>query len=445
MIVPAGLQLGSALRTPAPVRDVSVVLDDDPTGTQAVAGVRVLLRWSPETIHDNLAHGEPCVHLITNSRALTRPAAEHVTSEAAAAARAAVPHGRIVLRGDSTLRGHLLEEYRAVDPTASTVLLLVPALPAAGRTTRGGVHCIDRGGRHVPLHETEYARDGAFRYSNSRLLDWAQERSGGLFPAEHGTEVPLGRLRAVGPGAVVEALVIAATAGTPAVCAPDVESVDDLKLIAAGLRDAEAAGVPVTVRCAPAFAGVLSGCLATEAARPPDGSAGVLVVCGSYVETTTLQLEALRCQRGVVPIELDPRALAGSEAEAATALSAAAAAAGERIEATGVAVVATARERPLGTRSLEAGTTIARRLAKIVTLVNPVPSVVVAKGGITSYVTLREGLGVDAATVVGPLLPGVSLWNVDVASRSIPFIVVPGNVGGLELLVDLLDLLGNAA
>ena len=86
MSVPTGLQLGSALRTPASVRDVSVVLDDDPTGTQAVAGVRVLLRWSPETIHDNLAHGEPCVHLITNSRALTPAAAEHVTSEAAAAA-----------------------------------------------------------------------------------------------------------------------------------------------------------------------------------------------------------------------------------------------------------------------------------------------------------------------------------------------------------------------
>ena len=67
MSVPTRVQLGSAPRTPARVRDVSVVLDDDPTGTQAVAGVRVLLRWSPETIHDNVAHGEPCVHLITNS------------------------------------------------------------------------------------------------------------------------------------------------------------------------------------------------------------------------------------------------------------------------------------------------------------------------------------------------------------------------------------------
>ena len=75
MSVPTGLQLGSALRTPASVRDVSVVLDDDPTGTQAVAEVRVLLRGSPETIYDDLAHSEPCVHLITNSRALTPPAA----------------------------------------------------------------------------------------------------------------------------------------------------------------------------------------------------------------------------------------------------------------------------------------------------------------------------------------------------------------------------------
>lgn len=424
-----------------PPGDVSLILDDDPTGTQAVAGVRVHLRFTPATIRDELGRGEACLHLITNSRALTPRRAGEVTSEAAVAARAAAPDARIVLRGDSTLRGHLLEEYLAVDPAESTVLLLVPALPAAGRTTRGGVHCIERDGRNIPLHETEYAVDGEFRYTTARLRDWAQERSGGLFAAERGTEVPLDRLRSVGPASVAEALATAAAAGPPAVCVPDAESLDDLSLIAAGLREAEAAGVPVTVRCAAAFAAVLSGCRATDAVPPP-ASAGVLVVCGSYIEATTGQLAALGAERSIFPIELDPQALAGDEGEAARALAEAAASAQEALGHTGLAVVAMARERPPETRTLGAGTTIAQRFARLVGLIDPLPSVVVAKGGITSYVTLRDGLGVDAATVVGPLLPGVSLWDAQIGVRSLHYVVVPGNVGGPGLLVELLDLLG---
>ena len=39
----------------------------------------------------------------------------------------------------------------------------------------------------VPV--VEYARDGAFSYRTARLLDWAQERSGGFFAATRGREL----------------------------------------------------------------------------------------------------------------------------------------------------------------------------------------------------------------------------------------------------------------
>ena len=429
----------------ATAADVSVVLDDDPTGTQAVHDVRVLLRWSPATVRAALAGGASAVHLMTNARALAPRPAAGVTADAAAAARAGAPGARIVLRGDSTLRGHLLEEYLAVDPAAASVLLLVPALPAAGRVTRGGVHLIERDGRAEPVHRTEYARDGAFSYRTSRLLDWAHERSGGLLDAGRGTEVALDRLRVTDGGALAEALAGAAAAGGPAACAPDAETLDDLALIAAGLRAAEAAGVRVTVRCAPAFAGVLSGRLATAPAAPPPVGSGVLVVCGSYVSSTTAQLVALRERRGVEIIELDPRALAGPQRDAARALAPAARRADAALAARRLAVVATARERPPETRSLEAGLQIAHNLASIVPALRTAPGVVVAKGGITSHVTLQHGLGADAATVAGPLLRGVALWRADGPAGEVGYVVVPGNVGGPELLVELIDRLGVGA
>ena len=186
-----------------------VVLDDDPTGVQTLAGVRVLLDWDAERVGAALV-GRRAVHLVTNSRALPPDRVEPLVSDAARVAREAASDARVVLRGDSTLRGHLLEEYLGVRSVVASgrwpVLLLVPALPAAGRITVDGVHLFVRDGVPTPLHETEYANDGVFAYASARLLDWAEERSDGLFRAGDGAELSLAALRVGGHAAVSNAL-----------------------------------------------------------------------------------------------------------------------------------------------------------------------------------------------------------------------------------------------
>ena len=111
-----------------------VVLDDDPTGVQTLSGITVLLEWDAPRIARALV-GRRAVHLITNTRALPPDRVEPFVAEAARAAREGAPDASIVLRGDSTLRGHLLEEYlglrSVVAPEAWPVLLLVPALPSS--------------------------------------------------------------------------------------------------------------------------------------------------------------------------------------------------------------------------------------------------------------------------------------------------------------------------
>jgi uncharacterized protein YgbK (DUF1537 family) len=415
---------------PAP----AVVLDDDPTGVQTLAGIRVLLAWDASRIRAALA-GRRAVHLITNSRALPPPAAQTLVASAAAAARDGVPEADVVLRGDSTLRGHLLEEYLGVrDGLAldgEPPLLLVPALPSAGRVTLGGVHLIERDGRRIPLHETEYARDGVFAYGDARLLAWAEERSGGLFGAADGRELPLAQLRAEGPAAVAQAIASLSEAHKPAVLAPDAVTLSDLGAIARGYAEAAAAGVRALVRCAPAFAGVLAGTSAPGLVDAPRAHDGVIVVCGSYVPTTTRQLARLVAAHPRALVEVDVVALASARPEAEIDRAAAAAAA--RLEETGIAVVATPRARPAGRRSLEVGARIAASLARVAGAVEPRPQVVIAKGGVTSAVTLRDGFGVEQAEVVGPVVPGVSHWR----AENLDYLVVPGNVGDDALLADL--------
>jgi uncharacterized protein YgbK (DUF1537 family) len=59
---------------------------------------------------------------------------------------------------------------------------------------------------------------------------------------------------------------------------------------------------------------------------------------------------------------------------------------------------------------------------------------VIAKGGITAATTARDGLGAATARVIGPVQPGVSFWKLP-EGRAL--LVVPGNVGDVNLLRDL--------
>jgi uncharacterized protein YgbK (DUF1537 family) len=423
---------------PGEGREPLVVLDDDPTGVQTLAGIRVLLAWDPARIRAAL-EGRSSVHLITNTRALPEARVRPFVAAAARAALDGVPDAAIVLRGDSTLRGHLLEEYLGVrdvvSPAGWPVLLLVPALPGAGRITVDGVHLFVRDGVPTPLHETEYADDGVFAYHSARLLDWAEERSDRLFRASDGAELSLAALRAGGPTVVSETLCALGGHARPAVFGPDAEDEGDLAMIAAGLAAAQSKGCEVIVRCAPAFAGVLADTAAREPASLPGGKR-VLVVCGSYVPQTTRQLAGLRDAYPDALLEADVGSLVEGDHEAEVRRLSRLAS--KLLDRSGLAVLATPRERAVTALSLEAGDRVAAGLASVVTGVAPHPDVIVAKGGITSAVTLRDGVGAAEAEVVGPVEPGVSRWAARwPGGEPLDYLVVPGNIGDDGLLARL--------
>ena len=75
--------------------------------------VTVVLRWHDHEI-ERIPGQERSLHVLTNSRSLTGPGAAEVVESAARASIRARPAARVILRGDSTLRGHLVEEYEAL-------------------------------------------------------------------------------------------------------------------------------------------------------------------------------------------------------------------------------------------------------------------------------------------------------------------------------------------
>lgn len=417
------------------------VVDDDPTGTQGQEHVPLLLAWTPQLVAEALQAGPRAIHVMTNSRALDAAGAYATVRDAVATIRSAAPGARLILRGDSTLRGHLEPEYRAmVDGLGlggSPPLLLVPALPAAGRVTIDGCHWLVRHGTRLPIAETEFAADATFGYRSSRLLDWADERSDGALAAEVGVELHLEAVRGpYGADAVADALLTAAAMPAPSVVVPDAETDHDLQLIAEGLRRAWRREPGIVVRCSPAFASALSGAGATGPAPLPRVEHALLVVVGSHVAMSSAQLAALAARHPGAIVEVDAAALTGPHAEAT--VERAIVAARELLERERLAVVATTREVTGG--GLPDSSRIAGGVARIVDALRDASDVLVSKGGITSAINVRDGLHAECALVVGPVAPGVSLWHAHAnGGPPRPVIVFPGNVGDEDTLAGLVD------
>jgi uncharacterized protein YgbK (DUF1537 family) len=417
---------------------ITAVLDDDPTGTQAMADVEVVLDWEDPRAWDAVRPDDRAVHLLTNSRAHDARAAAALVASAAVAARFRRPRCRTLLRGDSTLRAHMWEEYAAlrsvVEPDREDVpLLLVPALPAAGRMTIGGVHLIEREGRRTPLDQTEYARDGSLAYSSANLAQWAQERSRGAMAAADAVEVGLARVRdGDGAVAVAEGLEQAGARGRPCAVVPDAETDSDLLIIAEGVRLAERRDTSFLIRCAPAFVAALTSGGAPGPAEVPTGIDGILVLCGSFVSLSTAQMRQLELAFPGSSVTARVAALAGEQWE--EEVEEVAGLARALVQRLGVAAVVTERAREPALTDPAAQRRIAVALAQVAPRVGA--GLVIAKGGITSAVTAREGLGAHAARVLGPLRPGVALWQLMNGSL---YVVVPGNVGSPELLAELVQ------
>jgi uncharacterized protein YgbK (DUF1537 family) len=396
-----------------------VVIDDDPTGTQAVSGVPVLLRTGPAALAEFFVSPYRSVFVISNSRALDRTAAVSLVGRIVrevrvAARRAGAGDPAILLRGDSTLRGHVFAETDAVDPALP--VLFVPAFLGGGRVTVDGVHQLWVDSRLVPVADTEFARDPVFGYRSRHLADWVREVGG-----EHRTpvHVPASTLRRDGPAAVAEVL---GAAGAGTVVLPDVATEADLTAVAAGLVRAERRGARVVVRCAASLAEVRTGARGRPVDRIPVPAPGrVLVACGSFTDAATRQVAALgglTRRRREIPETGDLDGVAQRIAE--------------DLDHERRALLTTPRAYRPGVSGA-----LMDRLVSVVRRVRDRVDLLIAKGGITSARLARDALGADLGYVVGQPEPGVVLWRL---LGGMPYVVVPGNVGTDQTLARLLSM-----
>lgn len=438
-------------------RRMLAVLDDDPTGSQSVRGVQVVTTFDPESYEAAFETDSPACFILTNSRGLPEPAAVELNSRIAADLFALADRlGRpldLVSRGDSTLRGHVLAELRALDDArrAATgsghdVLLIAPAFFEAGRTTVGDIHLVRVDGVDVPAGETEYARDATFGYSSSNLRDFVAEKSGGTLEAADVLSISLDTIHE-GPEAIADLL--APLSGGRLVVV-NAQTPEDYDVVALGVALARERGTTVLVRAAPSFVRALAGIEPAE----PLTAAGIwaggrrdghgLIVVGSHVSGTSAQVARLQQTTTLASFELDVTRVLDDAYVSAL---------GDAVVdalATGTVLVATSRQLVQGAdaaSSLEIARTVSASLTAVAArALDAKPAWVIAKGGITSHEVAVEAFGIRRAEVVGQLGRGIIslLLPIDAApaATGMPYVVFAGNVGSESSLAEVVATLG---
>ncbi|KAJ5820649.1 hypothetical protein N7474_006240 [Penicillium riverlandense] len=437
-----------------------VMLDDDPTGTQTCHGISVLTVWDIPTLETEFRSFSTGFFILTNSRALPPAEAENlirnICENVSEAAKSTGQKVDIVLRGDSTLRGHFPLETDVAQSVfgAADAIVLAPFFFQGGRFTIKDVHYVAEGDSLVPAGKTQFARDASFGYRSSNLRDYVLEKAPGRFLSDQLLSVTIGDLRLGGPRAVCEKLV-AAPAGGIVIVNAAAES--DMYVFVAGLLLAESKGKHFLCRTGAAFVSARLGIRpkapisAAELQLPSQRLTGGLVVAGSYVTKTTKQLKVLIDKRGesgagqLAVVQMMVSDLIGAAESVSQVIAHVVQETESNLRAGKDTLVMTSRTLVKGDdelSSLKIGAAIADALVSVIQRIEVRPRYIIAKGGITSSDAATKGLNIKRATVVGQAAPGVPLWrsdDLDSRHRGIPFVVFPGNVGGDSTLHDLVE------
>ena len=356
--------------------------------------------------------GADVLAIDADTRAQSRAAAARETARLVA--RFGPSSGALFKKIDSTLRGHVGSEVAAAltawrSATGSGLVVMTPAFPALGRTTRGGRLFI----RGVPLENTDLGRCSgrALPSDVPRLLADAGLRT---------TAVGLDVLRS-DPGHLHT--VLAARAEGCDALASDAETDDDLRALVVSARALERSVVWAgSAGLARLLAEVMgAGRSHRRALGAPVAEGPILFVVGSPSDVSRAQVAALASEPTVVVVTVSTRTQTWPESGVRLA---AALASGKDT------VVAIEARGPVDAGD---GGPFAAALGRFLAPHAQGAGALVLTGGETARAVL-EAIGVSKLRLVGEIEPGVPLSATDGPVRS-AVITKAGAFGNRETLI----------
>ena len=437
-----------------------IVLDDDPTGTQTVHGISVFTDWNTESLHEGFAEKNSMFYILTNSRGMTSSQTEKIHNEIISnVEQVSKETGKeycFVSRSDSTLRGHYPLETetlrKAIEKNGGSVdgEVIAPFFLAGGRLTLNNIHYVKEGEKLVPAGQTEFAKDKTFGYKSSHMGEWCEEKTRGAFKKEDVTFITLNEIRNCDYDSIYNKLM--KVSGFNKVIVNAIADAD-MKVFVTALLKAFKAGKTFMFRTAAGFPQILGGItdkplLTRDELVGRGNTNGGIVLIGSHVQKTTLQMRALqKSSLDMFEIEFNVKKVleeGGLDREVERVLELAK----EKISSGKNVMIYTSRERlDLDTdnkeRQLEISVQISDAVTSIIGKLGVRPNFIIAKGGITSSDVGTKALKVKKAYVLGQILPGIPVWKTGPESTfpDMPYVIFPGNVGSEDALKQAVETL----
>jgi uncharacterized protein YgbK (DUF1537 family) len=166
---------------------------------------------------------------------------------------------------------------------------------------------------------------------------------------------------------------------------------------------------------------------------------GALILVGSHVEGSTLQLEKLLDLPGMNGIELDVlRVIDGTSGLIRSIINQVE----EHLLRSEDVTIYTSRELVTGESPeeyLRIGAAVTDVMSAVVAGISVKPRYLVSKGGMTSSNVAKNGLNIKRALVPGQIFPGVLVLQMGSEAKypGTRFILFPGNVGDPDAIVDV--------
>ncbi len=442
-----------------------VVIDDDPTGSQTVNDCLLLLKWDYSTLIKGFESESSLFFILANTRSLSENDAKLKIEEICTNLKAVIASEDyleeiiFISRGDSTLRGHNFLEPSTINnclgPFDAT--FHIPAFIEGKRLTINGSHFVDQ----TPINQTIFARDKIFGYDTSSVKKLLFQKSKSQINLDDIQNLFLSDLEILNDeenNIVFKTLKNLKNNKHVIVDAENYSQLKKFSLIIKKLTKQK----KFLFRTAASFISSIS----EKKSNPHDeiffsnlrirnkekNLLPGLVIVGSYLELSTLQLNNLLEISTCEPIELDvfelfritsyennkkQRNLFKNKFLREIRFS---------FEKGNTPVLFTSRKFMSLDYSEQFNfyNSIALFIAELVKDLKYEIGYLISKGGITTNVILSNGLNADYVYLEGQISTGISVVTYNLKNdEKLPIVTHPGNIGTKDSLVNIWKVLEN--
>ena len=443
-----------------------VVIDDDPTGSQTVNNCLLLLKWDYSTLVKGFKSESNLFFILANTRSLSENDATLRIQEICNNLKEVIAYEDVkkeeiifVSRGDSTLRGHNFLEPNTINnclgPFDAT--FHIPAFIEGKRFTVNGCHFVDK----IPVDQTIFAEDKIFGYKTSNIKNLLFQQSKSQINLDDIQNIKLSdfeTLKVEEKNIIFQKLKNFKNNIHVILDIENYSQLNKFSLVINKLSKQKR----FLFRTAASFISSISDIksnpkkdiFSSNFRRQNNDNKFLpgLVVVGSFVELSTLQLQQLLNISHCEPIELDVFeffriiSLENPEDKLNFLKKTLLLEIRSNFKKGKTPVLFTSRKL----MSLECSeqfnfyNSLALFIANLVADLKNEIGYLISKGGITTNVILSNGLEADYVYLEGQIITGISLVTYKLKNdEKLPIVTFPGNIGTADSLLKVWSILEN--